>query len=294
MALDIFKTLFGGSEQKSKSVSTSKPVDLTPAPFKELQRPLGGALTGLVTGGFGAVPSAAELGSSFGGGTGLFEKAITETPEAQQLRDLLMADATGATGRQGYLQDVIAGRFLPGQEGANPFYNAFFEAAARPFSTEFERTVGRVLPSRFMQAGQTVGPGETSSAFDRARAIATEGYANALKDLSSELGFKTYEAERGRQQEAVGFSQADAELMIKNYEAQLLPTFIAEWGVDQGLKEYQTRINAALDILKTAAAVTQPTIAQKAKSTATSKGETSGGIFPALFPKGLVSSGSVM
>jgi hypothetical protein len=287
LALDILDTLFGGSESKQKSVSeaTSQPVDLTPSPFKRLQDPFGDTLRQLFGDAESPLSAAMQPGSSLSGPfAGLLERGTTETPEAQQLRDLLMADVQGGTGRQAYLGDVMAGNYLPGQVQANPFYSAFFGAAARPFTQEFERTVGRALPSTFLQAGHQVGQGEPSSAYDRARAIATEGYASSLSDLAARLGFQTYESERGRQQEAVGLSQADTDLMIKNYEAQLLPTFIAQFGIEQGLKEYQTRVAAALDILKTTAGVTQPTIAQqqKSKSTATATSESTGGIIPAL------------
>lgn len=283
--MSFFSDIFGGSEtrQKQQSSGSSKPVDLTPSPFKDLQSPLSEQIMQFMGGGLlQGIPTAQGSGGLLSSGT--TTAATTETPEAQTLRDFLMADASGATGRQDYTQAVLSGKYLPGQEGANPFYNQFYQAAARPFTEEYEQTVGRLLPSQFLQAGQLAGSDSGSSAFDRARAVATRGYASSLSDLAAKLGFETYDAERGRQQQAVQLSQADTDLMIKSYEAQLMPTFIAQFGVEQGLKEYQTRIQAALEILRTAANVTQPTIAQdqQQQSSGTSKTESSTGVIPAL------------
>lgn len=291
----FLNAVFGGSENKSTSKSSSESwsYDMTPKPFRGLQGPLAGTLGGAFANASDVLNSNyAGSGGSFGapGPSGTFEAATTETPEAQQIRTQgLLPEALGnPDGRGSYTADVISGKYLPGQEGANPFYDAFYQASARPFTQEYEETVGRLLPSRFLAAGHLADSNNPtdggSSAFDRARAIATRGYAQSLSDLASKLGFQTYEAERGRQQEAVQLSQADTDLMIKNYEAQLMPTFIAQYGVEAGLKEYQTRVTAALEILKTAAQVTQPTIGQasKSSSSATSSGESTGGIVPGI------------
>lgn len=83
----------------------------------------------------------------------------------------------------------------------NPFVDAAIRAATRPITDDLQETLSRTLPGRFTQAGQFVQPG-SSSAFDRAAAIASRGAANAMTDASSRISFDSFNAERGRQFDA--------------------------------------------------------------------------------------------
>lgn len=259
---DVVKMLFGGSSTKQQSTST--PVDMTPGEFTALRGPFADTLKALLTSG----------GPEY---TGPMFSPITGT-EQNILGDLNTQAGTG-TARAGYLNNVINGGFLPGQPGSNPFLQAAIEAAQRPTLQGLEETLSRTLPGRFTQAGQFVQPGG-SSAFDRAAAIATRGAADAIGDIATKISAGNYEAERGRQQEAVQLSRQEVDASISNLQAQALPRMIQELGIERGLALFQQKTQAVLDLLKTIGGVTSPTVANK--GTSTGEGSSYSGIFKSI------------
>ena len=275
----IVKTLFGGSETKSKSVQSSKPVDITPPEVEGLRGDFVSALSSLLSGpGLDSIPSFGQP-----------NVAPLQGRESQVL-DTLLADLQGPRG--GLINQTIEGNFLPGQPGANPFLQATIEAAQRPTLEGLTETLERSLPGRFTAAGQFVQP-QGSSAFDRAAAIATRGVANALSDIATNISFGTQEAERGRQQEAIQLGQQEVETLRSNLQAQALPRLIEDLGIQRGLEEFQVRLNALLQALGVATSTPLQTVGQVSEGRSTSRGESQPGIFNALFPKGLTGSGTV-
>lgn len=291
------KELFGGSESKSTNqqkatsqyTSATDPVDLTPGAFTDLQSPFAKALSGLVNMASGQLGQTLTSGTSPGQAQSwqsLF--SVPQTANETELLGGLMGDQRSGA-RPGYLDSVLSGNFLPGQAGANPFLQAAIETAQRPTLQGLEEVLSRTLPGRFTQAGQFVNP-QGSSAFDRAAAIATRGTADALGDIATKMSFGSYEGERGRQQEAVGLSQQEVDTTIKNLEAQQMPRLIQQHGIETGLKEWQTRVSALLEVLRTVGGVTAPVIAQKSeaqggsesKGSAKSSSDSSAGIVPAF------------
>lgn len=262
------KELFGGSESKSQATST--PVDMTPDAFKNLRDPFAQTLLSYLQG--GGTPQY----------TGPLNADMTQT-EGDILSQLMGQTGTG-TNRNSYLQQVLSGNFLPGQDGSNPFLQAAIEAAQRPTLQGLEETLSRTLPGRFTLAGQQVQP-QSSSAFDRAAAIATRGTADALADIATNMSYGAYESERGRQQEAVQLDQAEVDTTIKNLQAQALPRLIEELGIERGLALFQQNTQSILQILQTLAGVTAPTVANQQQST--SQSESHKGIFGQLFPMGI-------
>jgi len=258
------KEIFGGSETKSQATST--PVDMTPSEFKNLRGPFAQTILQYLN--QGGTPQY----------TGPLNADITQ-PETDLLSQLMTQTGPG-TDRSAYLSSIISGNYLPGQEGANPFLDAAIKAAQRPTLQGLEETLARTLPGRFTLAGQQVQPG-SSSAFDRAAAIATRGAADAIADIATNMSFGAYETERGRQQEAVQIDQAEVDTTIKNLQAQALPRLIEELGIERGLQMFQQNTQAILEILRTLAGVTAPTIANQQQST--SEGES----FKGIFPKGI-------
>lgn len=293
------KDIFGGSESKTtqqhkatsqgQQTSSSNPVDLTPGAFTGLQSPFAGLLDNILKN--------VDLGKMLGGGVtsgdaqnwqSLF--SVPQTANETELLGGLIGDHRSGM-RPDYLSSVLEGNFLPGQSGANPFLQSAIETAQRPTLQGLEEVLSRTLPGRFTQAGQFVNP-QGSSAFDRAAAIATRGVSQSLADIATNMSFGAHEAERGRQQEAVGLSQAEVDTTIKNLEAQQLPRLIQQHGIETGLKEWQTRVTALLDVLKTIGGVTSPVIGQESEAQGTqssvSKGssksstDASTGVIPAL------------
>jgi hypothetical protein len=151
------------------------------------------------------------------------------------------------------------------------------------------------LPGRFTQAGQLIQPG-SSSAFDRAAAIATRGVSNAVGDIATNISYKDLADNQQREAAALGEelqrrftgaqSNADRGLdaakalpgvnaqqvdtLIKSLQAEALPRLIKDQGIERGMALFKERVDNLLKVLGITAGVTQPTISQ------TSTGKSSG------------------
>lgn len=258
----VLNAIFGGSKQKSNS----EPTLLAAAPYADLRGPVTSVAKNLLSGGadpLGGIPS---FGSDFSAPIG---------PGETQLLQLL----TGMQGGAGsdLLRNTAAGQFV--DPNTNPFLKSYIEAAQRPTLRGLEETLTRALPGRFTAAGQFVQP-QGSSAFDRAAAIATEGAAKAVGDIATNIGFGAYESERGRQQQTIQLGQQEVQTVINNLQAQALPRLIQQYGIDQGVQEFRTRLNALLQVLATAGQLgaQQPLYGTQA----TSEGSSTTGIVPAI------------
>lgn len=268
-----------GSALTGGSKSSSTPVDMTPQALKGLRQPFADALKALfgtdTGGGLTGIPGfsgadAQQAGTDYSAGIGANEQAL--------LDQLMQSGGQGGLGAnaQSYINDVLTGKYLPGQESSNPFLQAAIEAAQRPTMDALTETLSRTLPGRFTQAGQFNQP-QSSSAFDRAAAIATKGAAQSMADIATQLSSANYEGERQRQQEAVGLSQNEVQSIISNLQAQGLPRLIQQQGIQNGLELFQTRIAALLQALGTATGASgMSNISQKSESSS------QGGLIPAF------------
>lgn len=259
---NVFNAIFGGSKQKSSST----PVELAPAPFAQLRGPVNQVFSGLLSGGEGGIGGIPKFGEPFTAGVGVNEQATL---------DLLQSLVGG--GRQALIDKTISGEFV--DPSTNPFLKSFIEAAQRPTLQGLEETLTRSLPGRFTAAGQFIQP-QGSSAFDRAAAIATRGAADAVGDIATRIGAGAYEAERGRQQQGIQLGQQEVQTVVNNLQAQALPRLIQQYGIDQGVQEFRTRLNALLQVLATAGqlASQQPVFGNQTVS----EGSSTTGIVPAI------------
>lgn len=259
----FLSSLFGGSE--SESHATSTPTEMQAPEFQALRSPFANALGNLMTNG----------PPQYGGPM----TAGVTAPEQGSLDTLGQTTGQG-TARAGVINDTLAGKYL----NSNPFREAAIKSAQRPTLQGLEETLSRALPGRFTAAGHMTQSNENggggSSAFDRSAAIATRGAADAIGDIATKISFGDYEAERGRQQQAIGIDQAEVDTTIKTLQAQALPRLIQEMGITRGIDLFKTNIAAVLDTLKTIAGVTAPVIANKMESTSSS--ESSKGIFSSI------------
>jgi len=260
----VLKALTGGSD------SSSKPVDLTPQAFKDLQGPFSSSVQSLIA------------GQGRPAYTGQLNADITGA-EQQGLQDVNTA-ATNPN-RTDYLNKVLSGFFLPGQPGSNPFLQSAIEAAQRPTEAALNNTLSRTLPGTFTAAGHTIGGGlrspnpnlrPNSTAFDLAASNAFTGGANALKDIATNMSFQGYNAERQNQQQAVQLQQGDVDAMVKNLTAQALPRMIQNEGFAKAYQEFNDRLNSFLQALQLAQQAGSPVIANQQKSSSV------GGLLPAL------------
>src|SRR5262245_18896975 len=111
LAGGIAASMFGGGGQKQKSQQTATTFDLTRPEFRNLGQTASAGLGGFLAGGpAGSTPYSGPLTAGLGGNEG-----------AQ-----LAALQSGAINplRSGLINQTIAGNFLPGQAGSNPFLGA--------------------------------------------------------------------------------------------------------------------------------------------------------------------------
>jgi len=247
---------FGGTK------SSSKPVDVTPPDIAALRGDWASKLSELFS---------SEGGPAYDGPT---NPGISpgETTGLQAL-----STAAYNPLRTGLLNDTLSGQFLPGQQGSNPFLQAAIEAAQGPTRTALNDTLGRQLPGVFTAAGQQIGGGlrspntrlgsPGSTAFDMAAARAFEGGAGALANIATDMSFKGYESERGRQQGAIPLQQADVQSMIANLQAQGLPRLIERLGVEDAMKLFGERTTNLLRALQVATGAPLTNIGQNQTTT---------------------------
>lgn len=283
--------LFGGQ------TTSSGPVDVTPEPFKALQQPVADILRNLFSG---------QLGFAGGQFPGVTDPSRFTAGLAPQETDLLtrIGSLTGAPSpalgeAQNLLTSILQGQGLSPE--SNPFLAATIASAQRPLIEQFQDIQLPNLISQFTGAGQRVQPGG-SSAFDRAGAIATRGLTNALADISTNLAGQNFQAERGRQQQAVTqasqLQTADIQSTIQGLQAVALPRLIEQFGIDRGLEEFNRRITTVLQAIQLAQGLPLQTIAQEGEgeikpNIVGTLGTLATGGFGALFPGGLTASGTV-
>lgn len=180
---------------------------------------------------------------------------------------------------------------MNGANAGNPFLQAAITAAQRPTMQNLTETLTRDLPGRFTQAGQFIQP-QGSSAFDRAAAIATRGAGDTMGDIATNISANDYEAQQGRnattinQQQAAQntaaqqqnqnqvtaaslapqVSGAQVDNLVKNLQAQALPRLINDYGLENGMAEFNNRTNSLLALIGMGAGVTAPQTSQASSS----------------------------
>ena len=121
--------------------------------------------------------------------------------QALETRALAGNPLTGEAQQQ--LRGTIGGAYL----GGNPFFQGAFAPAAQAAQTQFQNTMGDI-GSKASLAGR-YGSGVMGNLQDRA----SGQYAQALTNTAGQLAYQNYEAERQRQQQAIGaapqLAQAD-------------------------------------------------------------------------------------
>jgi hypothetical protein len=167
------------------------------------------------------------------------------TPQERSLLDAIGPQEGAA--RRAQLDATLSGAYL--DPASNPWLAATIREAQRPVLEGLEETLGRVLPGRFLVAGQNPRAGG-SSAFDRAAAIATKGAADAAAGIATNIAGQNYQAERQRQLDSVTFSQQELDSTISKLRESALPRLIEQHGLDTGLQEFRRRSDFLLSLLQ--------------------------------------------
>jgi hypothetical protein len=115
----------------------------------------------------------------------------------------------------GGLSATAGGAFLMG----NPYLQSAIAASTRPIERQFAETTLPGIASGFSRAGRY-----GSEAMARSVGQATEATGRALGDVAANLAYTGYEAERGRQQQALGGQISAAQVAPQIYGQQFLPS----------------------------------------------------------------------
>ena len=267
----VVSGLFGGKKETQKSSSSqlqlgqnwsnqlglqsaqSGATDFTTPWFQQLGQQAAGGLGNILTGGQQATT----------GYTGPFTSQLLD-PVQQALGGAQNAAMTPA--HQQLLQQTLAGNFLPGAQGSNPFLQATIEAAQRPTLDAFTQAVQRRIPSQFAAAGQTVS-GQGSSPYMRELGIAASQGGRALGDIATNIASNAYNTERGFQNQAMQLSQQDVQNMLANVQAQWLPQAIQEQGIDRAIASGQSGLQNLLSAFQIAQGYPLQNLQQQSTST---------------------------
>jgi hypothetical protein len=115
----------------------------------------------------------------------------------------------------GGLGATAGGAFLMG----NPYQQMAIEAATRPIMQQYEEQTMPGIASGFSRAGRY-----GSGAMERAQGRAAEATGRAIGDVASNIAYSGYEAERGRQQQAITQQINAAQMAPQIYGQQFLPS----------------------------------------------------------------------
>lgn len=262
--MGIFEDIFGGGSNTSQSTSTPSNQN----PFTSaLQAPVTNEATSLLQNGLPQYTPNSNLAAPI---------TSAETSDLSNLQSMTAPNNSSTS----YLNGVLAGNYLPGGSQQNPFLSAAVTAAQRGTMNDLNDTLSKSLPGQFLAAGQNTNPTNGSSAFDTAGALYASRSAQSMADIATNMNNSAYTTERANQQQAVGLQQQEVQTTINNLQAQALPRLIQQYGIDEGLQQFQAQTSQLLQLLGTAGGIAAPVIGNTTQSTGTATQET--GIVPAL------------
>lgn len=257
----------------SSSHSTSKPTDVTPQAFKDLQGPFAGVLSNLL--GQYNTSMGSNLLSGYQGPT-TTPMSSAESIGLGNVNNIANAPAPTNAAQTTLLNNTMQGTGIAGSNPNDPLLQDYIKAAQRPTQQALDESLTRDLPGRFVMSGQSTQPGG-SSAFDRAAAIATRGAGDTMGTIATNIAYQNQQAGAQRALDASGQTTAantaassiksqDVNTAIANLNAQALPRLIQDLGVERGMETYNNNINSILAGLGIVAGTTRPVISSTSNS----------------------------
>lgn len=231
----------------SEPTSKNRNSDITPKEYKQLRDTYADLLKRGTTGNMGelkldGVPSY----------DGSFTADLTDNE--QTLLDQIMAHVTGRSANM-TSADTVLGNTLNGQymyADSNPYLQSAMQSATGELQSQYENVTVPQLESTFKTAGQNIGP-MGSSPFATALAVQNGAYLSSVQKTVTDMAYQNYSQERQNQLNAVNqasaLDQQSYEQLTGALQSEALPRLIEQYGIDQGVKEYQGRLTALLQLL---------------------------------------------
>ncbi len=222
--------------------------------------------------------------------------------EAQLLSTLGMNFGTGQTPQMAqagsFLSNVLNPNF-PQSIVNSPTTQAAISAAVNPLVSTFQNVTMPNLIGNAVANGQVLnGPrttdpnssGAGSSAFDKAAALAGTGLDQAVASATAPIANNAMLAGLNMQEnapsQATQLGSAQVQSLIANLQAQALPRLIQQYGMDQGVQQFNNRVQTMLAALGLGASVSGPDVANQTQSNSQFSSAPSGGLMGSLFGSG--------
>jgi hypothetical protein len=224
-------------------------------------------LADLLSGSFGDIGGLLSGDLTYGGPQDLNAyRSPLQGAELDAFRQLQGSQGVGPNdqARSDLLGQTLGGDFLSPE--TNPGLRDLIGYTNRAINDTFNNE-DLAQRSLFSRAGQML---PESSPFAAAQADLAGARLDAIGKNVAQLTSGAYEAERGRQVQAVDQSRADAEYefnrQLEYLQATALPRLIDEVGFERGFEEFNNRVAVLAQALGLAGQVTAPALATEGKT----------------------------
>jgi len=289
------------STSKGSGQSTNTPVSMTPSAFVGLQPGVASGLSNMFSGGpvysgpqsVGAPLSTAPTNVS----PSTFSAPISANENSILSNIMGFNNANGGVNPAvgSYLSTVLNPSYA-GNIAQSPAVQQAISSAIAPMESTFQNVTMPQLKGNFVANGAVLnGPGQTnggqpgmnpasgggSSAFDKAAAIAQTGLAQAEGQTAG--GIVNNAMSNAMQQQSQGATQAQTlsttqvNNLVTSLQAEALPRLIQQYGLDQGLQEFNNRVQTMLEALGIGAQISGPDVAESGQSTQSTNSQSGSG-----------------
>lgn len=193
-------------------------------------------------------------------------------------------------GASSYLAHALSPGFLSSIT-QNPAVLSAIKGATDPMVSAFQNTTIPSLKGQFVANGQVLnGPaqpgttanGQGSSAFDKAQAIAQTGLEQSIGSTAGQIENAALQGAMGQQSNAATQAQTLSSTQLNNLvttlQAQALPRLIQQYGMDQGLQQFNNRVQVLLESLGIGSQISGPDVAQQGQSTQSTTSQSGSGL----------------
>lgn len=192
----------------------------------------------------------------------------------------LNGGATALAPAQSYLSSVLSPNYLQNAM-QNPGLQTAISQATAPLVSNYQNVTLPNLAGQFAANGQVlngpgqVGPGATangagSSAFDKAASIAQTGLLQSMGATAAPIASNFLNSAMNQQSagatQAENLSSTQVNNLISTLQAEALPRLIQQYGMDQGLQQFNNRVNVMLQALGLGVQTSQPDVAESGQS----------------------------